>query len=289
MLTRNIPTLDHDGDALAKYLRVTWDGDALNAAGATAIGVGTLADTVLADDDKAAVIPWHVGGCRKMVAAGAFSKGDAVYGAAGGKIDDDSGSGANVPIGYAMEDASGDDSIVEVLTFTTPNANYDYPAVDGTAGQVLNTDGSGTLSWTSAPTLTGLTMAAATITAATIAQLTYKTASRTATDTGATTGTIADSGMLQFITPDWDSDADHILVLPTPTPGTIVIIAGAATGGELRSSAPATVAINGGTGASAESAIGANTMVIAICESATSWKALQIGSDGTLAQVEAAA
>jgi hypothetical protein len=79
------------------------------------------------------------------------------------------------------------------------------------------------------------------------------------------------------------------LVLPDPVPGKIVVLAGAATGGELRSSDPATVAINGGTGASAESAVAANQMVIAICESATSWKALTIASDGTTAGLEAAA
>jgi hypothetical protein len=151
------------------------------------------------------------------------------------------------------------------------------PSADGTADQILKTDGSGNLSFVG--TLAGLALES----------LTYATASNTATDDGDGTGTIADAGMIQFVTVDWDGDSDHILVLPAPTPGTIVIIAGAATGGELRSSAPATVAINGGTAENGESAIGANTLVVAICESATSWKAFQIGSDGSLAQVEAAA
>lgn len=107
----------------------------------------------------------------------------------------------------------------------------------------------------------------------------------TATSTGAK---IPSESLIQIVTPDWVS-ANNILILPSPSPGMIVIIAGAGTGGELRSSDPETVAINGGTGASAESAVAANQMVVAICESATSWKALTIASDGTVAGLEAAA
>jgi hypothetical protein len=99
---------------------------------------------------------------------------------------------------------------------------------------------------------------------------------------------IPEERLYQLVVPTW-SNADYILVLPDPVPGKIVVLAGAATGGELRSSDPATIAINGGSGASAESAVAANQMVIAICESATSWKALTIASDGTTAGLEAAA
>jgi hypothetical protein len=124
--------------------------------------------------------------------------------------------------------------------------------------------------------------------ALTLTQFNYTPVSVTATDTGATTGTVGDAGMLQHVTVDCDSDANHIVILPAPVVGKIVILAFGSTGCELRSSAPATVAINGGTGANAESAIGASTLVFAICETVTSWKALQMGSDGTLAKVEAA-
>lgn len=99
---------------------------------------------------------------------------------------------------------------------------------------------------------------------------------------------IPDERLIQIVIPTW-GNADNILILPTPDPGKIVIIAGAATGGELRSNAPATVAINGGTGASAESAVAASQMVVCICESATSWKAFTIASNGTTAGLEAAA
>ena len=107
----------------------------------------------------------------------------------------------------------------------------------------------------------------------------------TATSTGVA---LQENLAVQFVVPTWGA-ADNIIILPSPQPGKIVIIAGAATGGELRSSSPSTIAINGGTGASAESAVAANRMIVAICESATSWKALGIASDGTTAGLEAAA
>jgi hypothetical protein len=104
-----------------------------------------------------------------------------------------------------------------------------------------------------------------------------------------TAGTqIPEERLVQFVIPTW-GNANNILILPNPEPGKIVIIAGAATGGELRTTAPATIAINGGTGAAAESAVAANQMVICICESATSWKAFTIASNGTTAGLEAAA
>ena len=107
----------------------------------------------------------------------------------------------------------------------------------------------------------------------------------TATSTGVA---LQENLAVQFVVPTWGA-ADNIIILPSPQPGKIVIIAGAATGGELRSSSPSTIAINGGTGASAESAVAANRMIVAICESATSWKAFGIASDGTTAGLEAAA
>lgn len=132
------------------------------------------------------------------------------------------------------------------------------------------------------------TVTAAAFIGAITGNITFPTVARTATVAGLTTGTIADAGLLQFVTVT-SAGANDIIVLPTPTPGTIVILHVAANGYELRTSAPATVAINGGAEADAESAIAANTTVVMICASATSWKGLQLGSDGTLAQVAAAA
>lgn len=120
-------------------------------------------------------------------------------------------------------------------------------------------------------------------------QLVYPaTVARTATATGATTGTIADAGMIQFVTVTSD-DANKIIILPAPTPGTIVILGEASTVGyELRTSAPATIAINGGAGADAESAIAASMLVIAVCTTATTWQAISVVA-ATFAAVEAAA
>lgn len=118
-------------------------------------------------------------------------------------------------------------------------------------------------------------------------QVTYPAVARTATADGTTTGTIAAAGLLQFVTVTSD-DANKIVILPAPTPGTIVILRNGATGYELRSSAPATIAINGGAGANAESAIAASTMVIAVCTTATTWQAIGLAGT-TLAAVEAAA
>jgi hypothetical protein len=62
------------------------------------------------------------------------------------------------------------------------------------------------------------------------------------------------------------------------------------TGYELRSSAPASVAINGGTSTNGESAIaGAITYVKCVCVSATSWICSQYDADGDESKVEAAA
>lgn len=110
---------------------------------------------------------------------------------------------------------------------------------------------------------------------------------RTATAApGGTTGVISDTTTFVTVTSD---DANKVITLPTPTPGVMVVINNGATGYELRSSDPATIAINGGSGANAESAIAANSTVVAICISATAWKAFFLDADSDVAKVEAAA
>jgi len=111
---------------------------------------------------------------------------------------------------------------------------------------------------------------------------------RTATADGTGTGTIADGGLLQHVTVTSDS-ADKIIILPTPTPGTIVVLHNGATGYELRSSNPASIAINAGSGAGAESAIAANSTCVVICVTSTAWKGFFMDADGDLAKIEAAA
>jgi hypothetical protein len=111
---------------------------------------------------------------------------------------------------------------------------------------------------------------------------------RTATALGDGTGLIAERGVIQYVTVTSDS-ADKIITLPAPTPGRMVILDVGATGFELRSSAPATVAINGGAEADAESAIAANSTCVMVCVSATAWKGFFLDADSDLAKVQAAA
>jgi len=108
---------------------------------------------------------------------------------------------------------------------------------------------------------------------------------RTATADGSGDGTIADGTGAVAVT---SASANNIIVLPTPTPGTVLYLAVGANGYELRSNAPATVAIGGGTGANAESAIPANSVAVLFCISATAWVGFTIAG-ATLAAVEAAA
>jgi hypothetical protein len=98
---------------------------------------------------------------------------------------------------------------------------------------------------------------------------------------------ITGAALIQFITIT-SGDANHWVNLPAPVPGMILILINGATGYELRSSSPTTIAINGGTGAAAESAIAASTMVVAVCKTATAWAAFSLAGT-TLAAVEAAA
>jgi len=111
----------------------------------------------------------------------------------------------------------------------------------------------------------------------------------TATDDGTGTGTIAAGTSVASI--NADSDANHIVILPAPVVGNIIyLIETGTTGYELRSSAPATIGINGGTGSNVESAVaGATTYVKCVCVSATNWICSQYDADGDESKVEAAA
>ncbi len=133
--------------------------------------------------------------------------------------------------------------------------------INTTDGSVMVT-ASGLLDWTAVNTAGGLPIAPATATAA-----------------GLTTGTIVNGNVFVPVTCD---DANKIVILPAPIPGTIVKLLNGATGYELRSNSPTTVAINGGTGSAAESAIGANIYAVLECVSATAW----IGSTYTTAGVK---
>ena len=65
------------------------------------------------------------------------------------------------------------------------------------------------------------------------------------------------------------ANSAHFVVLPNAAPGTVIRIRNGATGYNLQTHAPATHAINGGTGAAAKSAIPANTLVFFFNDTAT--------------------
>lgn len=120
----------------------------------------------------------------------------------------------------------------------------------------------------------------------TVSGVTYLPYQATATATGATTGTIPDGTNHVTVTSD---DANKIIILPTSNVGHEIWIHNGATGYELRSSTPASIAINGGTGADAESAIAANSTCVLRCVTTTAWKGFFMDADGDLAKIEAAA
>jgi hypothetical protein len=111
---------------------------------------------------------------------------------------------------------------------------------------------------------------------------------RTTTALGDGSGLIAAAGKLQFIAVTAKTgDAAGLLTLPAPTPGTIICGYVGATGFELQSSAPGTVAINGGTGAAAKCSIAADMFWCVVCTTATTWHGFTITA-ATLAAMEAA-
>ena len=104
--------------------------------------------------------------------------------------------------------------------------------------------------------------------------------------TASVSGEAIESGS-QFVSVT-SGNSDHIVVLPAPVVGNIIHIHVGANGCELRSSTPASIAINGGAGGAAESALPANSLTICICVEATKWFAFEIAANGTPSATEAA-
>ena len=111
---------------------------------------------------------------------------------------------------------------------------------------------------------------------------------RTTTATGATTGTIAAGTSVVSVT---SGGANEIIILPAPVIGNVIrLIEDGTTGYELRTSAPASIGINGGTASGGESAVpGATTVTQCVCVSATNWICNTFDADGDEAKLEAAA
>lgn len=179
----------------------------------------------------------------------------------------------------ASADLYGNTRIVDNVGAAAVNV---YPESGGTIdGQAAN------LPVVVGPYQTAVFVKTAALTWATLGE-TQKQFAAVPTAAGTTTGTIPSIGKDIFVTVT-SAGANDIVILPAPTPGTRVTLVNNATGYELRSSSPTTVAINGGTGSGAESAIAASMVVYAVCVSATRWIAYQQAAAGTLTAVEAAA
>lgn len=171
----------------------------------------------------------------------------------------------------------GGDILVNTDKFIVDGATGDT-TIDGSLDVAGATTLADTLEVTGASTLTGAVTATAGVQSASVA--------RTATADGTGTGTIAAGTAYVTVT---SADANNIIILPAPVVGNVIRIAVGATGFELRSSTPASIAINGGTGATAESAIPANTLVTCTCTSATTWICMNQSSNGTVSATEVAA
>ena len=102
------------GAAIGQYLRVVLSAGKLAAASATQQMLGTLEEASFADLDVRSVRLRTASGTRKMVASEAISAGNPVYAAASGKIAAD----GSVMEGIALEAASADNDIIEVMTAT---------------------------------------------------------------------------------------------------------------------------------------------------------------------------
>lgn len=101
------------GAAISQFLRVKLSAGVLAAAGVGDDDLGTIESASFASGDIRAVRLMSAQGTRKMVAAGAISAGARVFQAASGKIDD---VGAGRCIGIALEAASANNDVIEVLT-----------------------------------------------------------------------------------------------------------------------------------------------------------------------------
>jgi hypothetical protein len=108
----------------------------------------------------------------------------------------------------------------------------------------------------------------------------------TATATGATTGTVPLGTDFVTVT---SANANNIVILPDAPVGTRIRLQNGATGYELRSHAPATVGLNGGVGAAAESAVAASLLVEVIRTTATNWVGSTKTAAGVVAVLEVAA
>lgn len=111
MRTNSTPTFPNNA-ALGRGIRVKMSAGYLAAASGTEDELGTIADTVLATDTVASVIPIGESGVKQFVASAAITQYATVYAAASGKVTSTPGT---LRRGIALEAASGDGAIIPVL------------------------------------------------------------------------------------------------------------------------------------------------------------------------------
>jgi hypothetical protein len=125
------------GAAISQYRRVklTSSGQVVHAdVDDKGIGVAQIA----ADSgDPVTVKLWSAPGTMKMVAAGGISVNDVVYAADGGKVDDVVGAGAAV--GRAIEAATANNDVVEVIPFADEHTGLIYSSTANSAA-ITNTN-----------------------------------------------------------------------------------------------------------------------------------------------------
>ena len=103
-------------------------GDQVQLAGAGEAFIG-VAEYAVADTEYVSVKLKSYPGTVEMIAAGAVTVGAAVYGAANGKIDD--AASGNV-LGYALEAATADGDIIEVLPMNVLSTTAATVSIDDT-------------------------------------------------------------------------------------------------------------------------------------------------------------
>jgi len=117
------------GGALEQNRLVCLSSGVLAYTDTTTSAIGTLEDTTFASGDVVGVRLLPGEGTFKMVAAAAITSGANVYCAANGKIDDV----GFIPVGIALEAASADGDIIEVLPSRNIPANVASVAATGSA------------------------------------------------------------------------------------------------------------------------------------------------------------
>lgn len=104
------------GAAIGAWLRVKFTAGKLALAGATDVAVGVTTQASAADGDKINVRLLNAQGTIKMTAGAAIAQFAEVWAGANGKLAAAAGGGA-LRLGIALEAASGDGSVIEVLTY----------------------------------------------------------------------------------------------------------------------------------------------------------------------------